>query len=47
VIAFSSVASDLVDGDDDGVSGVFLHAWIDDARTERSVEWWSRVLPVA
>lgn len=47
VIAFSSVASDLVDGDDDGVSGVFLHAWIDDARTERSVEWWSRALPVA
>jgi Tol biopolymer transport system component len=47
VMAFASLATDLVEGDTDGVDDVFLHAWIDDERSERWVSWWSRALGVA
>ena len=46
VLAFASVATDLVAGDDDGVDDVFLHRWTDEARSHRAVSWWSRPLSV-
>ena len=46
VIAFASAATDLVAGDDDDVDDVFLHAWIDEGRSQRAVSWWSRALTV-
>ena len=46
-VAFASLATDLVVDVGASTDDVFVHAWIDDARTERAVSWWSRVLPVA
>ncbi|CAN5758125.1 PD40 domain-containing protein [soil metagenome] len=46
VLAFASSATDLVMGDDDGVDDVFVHEWLDTARLERVVSWWSRVMPL-
>jgi Tol biopolymer transport system component len=47
VVAFASLASDIVAGDLDGVDDVFTHAWVGDTRVERQLAWWSRALPVA
>ncbi|MEX1262571.1 MAG: hypothetical protein WEE66_01355 [Actinomycetota bacterium] len=44
VLAFASLATDLVPGDTGAGDDVFVHAWIGDARVERAVSWWSRVL---
>ncbi len=46
-VAFASLATDLVLDVGASTDDVFVHEWIDDARTERAVSWWSRVLPVA
>ena len=45
VVAFASLATDLVSGETGAADDVFVHAWIGDARAERAVSWWSRVLP--
>jgi Tol biopolymer transport system component len=47
VVAFASLATDIVAGDLDGVDDVFTHEWVGDERVERELGWWSRVLPVA
>jgi Tol biopolymer transport system component len=40
-IAFASLASDLVLGEQGAADDVFMHRWVDLARTERDVSWWS------
>lgn len=45
VLAFASLGTDLVSGETGASDDVFVHAWIGDARAERVVSWWSRVLP--
>ena len=47
VVAFASLATDIVAGDLDGVDDVFTHRWAGDAGAERELAWWSRALPVA
>ncbi len=47
VVAFASLATDIVAGDLDGVDDVFTHRWVGDAGVERELTWWSRALPVA
>ncbi len=47
VVAFASLATDIVAGDLDGVDDVFTHRWVSDAGVERELAWWSRALPVA
>jgi Tol biopolymer transport system component len=47
VVAFASLATDIVAGDLDGVDDVFTHRWVGDAGVERELAWWSRALPVA
>jgi hypothetical protein len=47
VVAFASLATDIVADDLDGVDDVFTHEWVGDARIERELEWWSRALPLA
>ena len=46
VVAFASLATDIVAGDLDGVDDVFTHRWVGDAGVERELAWWSRALPV-
>ena len=46
-VAFASLATDLVVDGGGSADDVFVHAWIGDARTARTVSWWSGVLPVA
>ena len=41
VIAFASLATDLVLGEQGLADDVFLHRWLDPARAERAVSWWS------
>jgi hypothetical protein len=45
VVAFASVATDLVADETGDADDVFLHSWIGDARADRTVLWWSRVMP--
>jgi Tol biopolymer transport system component len=47
VVAFASLATDIVAGDLDGVDDVFTHRWVGDEGVERELAWWSRALPVA
>lgn len=47
VVAFASVAGDLVADETGSADDVFVHAWVGDTRSERAVSWWSRVLPLA
>jgi Tol biopolymer transport system component len=47
VVAFASLATDIVAGDLDGVDDVFTHRWVGDTGVERELAWWSRALPVA
>lgn len=46
VIAFASVATDLVLGEQGPADDVFLHRWLGAGRAERAVSWWSRPLAV-
>ena len=47
VVAFASLATDIVPGDLDEVDDVFTHEWVGEARAEGALSWWSRSLPVA